>query len=129
MNLVVAALILAGLGLASRLQLTPDGTGLALPGSGRRLPELCAVKRATGRPCAGCGAGRAFVLALRGEPVRAWGVHPTGVLYAAWAGAQLVLRSLLALPWRGRPSSRFVASEVAVSLGALCLLPFTGLAR
>ena len=129
MNLLVALLLLAGLGAASRLRVTPDGTGLGVPGTGWRLPELCAVKRATGRPCAGCGAGRAFVLALQGELARAWGVHPTGVLYAAWTAAQLALRSLLALPWRWRPSSRFVASEVAVSLGALCLLPFTGLAR
>ena len=48
--------------------------------------------------------------------------------FVACRGGHIVAY-LLALPWRWRPGSRFIATEVAVSLGTLCLLPFTGLAR
>lgn len=122
----MAGLLALGLLGATRFELTPGGEGLRLAATGWVVPELCAVRRATGRPCPGCGAGRAFVLTLRGEAARAWRLHPRGVLLAVWAGAQAAGRALLALPWPWRPSARFVVAEVGISLAALLLLSLPG---
>jgi hypothetical protein len=52
-------------------------------------PVLCPVRRATGRPCPGCGGTRSLVRLVHGDLRGAAAAHPLGpalgVLLVAWA--------------------------------------------
>lgn len=52
-------------------------------------PVLCPVRRATGRPCPGCGGTRSLVHLLHGDLRGSAGAHPLGpafgLLLVAWA--------------------------------------------
>ena len=54
-----------------------------------RGPVLCPIRRATGRPCPGCGGTRSLVHLLHGHLRRSAAAHPLGpvlgVLLVAWA--------------------------------------------
>lgn len=92
--LAVALLVLA---MAPRaFTITPDGGRLLLPG-GAAVPELCAVKRTTGRECGSCHLGRSVVLAAKGDFTRSVEHHAGGVILLGWVAVQALLRAILAL--------------------------------
>jgi len=75
---------------------TPDGEGLQLPG-GRRLPELCLIKRVTGHPCPTCNLGRSLVLLSRGDVAASRARHRGGLLLYGWIVFQFVARLVMAV--------------------------------
>lgn len=71
----------------------------------RFSPEgLCPFRLLTGRPCPGCGMGRAVTAAMRGDLAASWSSHPLGIpflmIWTAW-----LLWGALNL-FRGREFSR-----------------------
>ena len=79
---------------------------------------LCPVRRATGRPCPGCGGTRSLVRLVHGDLRGAAVAHPLGpplgVLLLAWSltGRRSAGTVLDPRRWRARPA-------VAVLLGLL----------
>ena len=75
-----------------------------------RGPVLCPVRRATGRPCPGCGLTRSLVRLLHGDLRRSVAAHPLGlplgVLLVAWAttGVRSAQTPLDPRCWRVRPA-------------------------
>jgi hypothetical protein len=73
-------------------------------------PVVCPVRRATGRPCPGCGASRALVRLLHGDVRGAARQHPVspvlGLLLLAWAagGARTAGTPLDPRRWRLSPA-------------------------
>ena len=71
---------------------------------------LCPVRRATGRPCPGCGATRSLVRLVHGDLRGAAAAHPLGpplgALLVTWAltGARCAGTPLDPQRWRGRPA-------------------------
>ena len=84
-------------------------------------PVLCPVRRATGRPCPGCGGTRSLVHLVHGDLRRAVAAHPLGpvlgLLLVAWAagGRRTTGTPLDPRRWRLRPAA-------AAGLGAVWLL-------
>jgi hypothetical protein len=89
----VIILALAALVVAAAFLLEPTAARDGVTAFGRRLPEVCTVKR-FGAECAGCGLTRSFLLGVRLNP-EAFRLHPAGPLLLAVVMAQLVYR-----PWR-----------------------------
>ena len=105
----IACLIL----LAQWARVTPQ----ELTVFGRRVPETCLVKAATGRPCPGCGTARSVVLALQLRLGESAEMHPAGLYVAAWLAGQALVRVLLGVI---RPVSRRVwIADLAVSAATL----------
>lgn len=81
-------------------------------------PVLCPVRRATGRPCPGCGGTRSLVRLVHGDLRGAARAHPLGpalgLLLVAWAvtGRRSAGTALDPREWRARPA-------VAAPLGLL----------
>lgn len=73
-------------------------------------PVLCPVRRATGRPCPGCGGSRSLVRLLHGDLRGAAAAHPLGpvlgLLLVAWAagGRRTTGTPLDPSRWRLRPA-------------------------
>lgn len=111
--------------LAERVELAaPRWVRAAAPGAGSRAIALagvisfavaswlrldapwlklfaCPLRAATGIPCLGCGATRAFVHLAHGEVARAIAANPLWALFAAilWTLALFVLARLAGLRW------------------------------
>lgn len=100
------SLLLLGLAAATPVSRVDDG------------PVLCPVRRATGRPCPGCGLSRSLVRLLHGELRRSAAAHPLGpplgVLLLAWAvtGARSAGTALDPGRWRPRPAVVVAAGGV-----------------
>ena len=79
---------------------------------------LCPVRRASGRPCPGCGGTRSLVRLVHGDLPGAAAAHPLGppigLLLLAWSltGARSAGTVLDPRQWRARPA-------VVVALGVL----------
>lgn len=56
------------------------------------LPELCFFKRMSQRDCPGCGLTRSIVLAVHGNAVAAWQMHPVGPLLLGYLFVSVPLR-------------------------------------
>lgn len=73
-------------------------------------PVLCPVRRATGRPCPGCGGTRSLVHLVHGDLRSAVAAHPLGpvlgVLLVAWAvgGRRTTGTRVDPRRWRGTPT-------------------------
>lgn len=78
-HLVVPGVLLAVVAVGWLLRPVPPGTsGLRL--AGVRLPEVCALHRATGVRCPGCGLTRSWVAAVHGKLGWSIGHHRLGWL-------------------------------------------------
>ena len=88
-----AIAVLLGLGIAASqlLSVTPDGEGLLVL-ERSRMPELCLIKRTTGKECSSCHLGRSVVLAARGSLRESIDHHRGGVLLLGLSLVQLVAR-------------------------------------
>jgi hypothetical protein len=113
--------------LAAAVLLPPVAPGAegGLTLAGVRLPEVCALQRAAGLPCPGCGLTRSWVSALHARPAESLAHHPLGWLVLLYVAAQLGRHAAwLTLPRRrpaverlGRPLDRGV-----IALGVLLLV-------
>jgi hypothetical protein len=114
--------------LAARLALSADEGGVWLFGA--PLGAECAFRARFGLPCPTCGMTRSLILALHGEPGRAWALQPAGPV--AVAGLVLLAVALLVLGiarlakagvpreaalWIRRAALIYAAGLVAVWLG------------
>lgn len=91
------------------------------PGVLYHVPHVCLVKRYLGIPCPGCGVTGSVLAFARGDFVKAWYLHPAGVLLGLFLGLQLPLRSLAL--WRSGAGR--VVSTISRALGSgllACLL-------
>lgn len=102
LHVFVAAVGLGLVALAFLLQPAEAGVGDRLTVAGLPLPEVCALKQATGLPCPGCGLTRSWVSALHGDLAASAVHHPLGWLVLLYALAQVV-RHLL---WVSAPGLR-----------------------
>ncbi len=116
--------LLLGL-VAWSFTVTADGEGLIGIG-GWRVPELCATKRLTGRPCASCNLARSVVLAVQGDVARSRASHPGGVLVAGWLALHVLLRALGAFR---PPAPKFWRLDLAVTAFSLLVLLLAVLAQ
>lgn len=97
---------------------------------------LCPFKLLTGRPCPGCGMGRAVVAAMRGNLAASFSYHPLGlpllVLWTSWLGwglANLARGREFSegfFPALGRPA--FAWAALALVLGVYAVRLSLGLA-
>ena len=111
--------------MASRrqfLSLGVLGTAALLPPAWAESgPVLCPVRRATGRPCPGCGLTRSFVHGMHGDLSRSAAAHPAGpallLLAAVWALAGRRSAGTLADPqsWWATSPRRAALGAVAVA--------------
>jgi hypothetical protein len=98
--------------IAAGLALSPDGSGAGLTAFGLALPELCALRGATGLPCPGCGLTRSWVAMLRGDPLASLSHHLLGWLVLLYAGAQATRH----LCWLAVPGRRHGVERAGASL-------------
>jgi len=91
------------------------------PGLLSHIPHVCLAKRYLGIPCPGCAVTGSVLAFARGNLVRAWYLHPAGVLSVLFLGLQLPLR---ALAIRRREAGRVVSmvSRIFGSVLIACLL-------
>ena len=86
------------------------------PGRASEGPVLCAFRRATGRPCPGCGLTRSFMAMGGGDVSGAFLHHPFGPLL--FLGALLALAAIV---WR------WIAGRWPLSMGQVgWVKPFAG---
>lgn len=118
-------LVAGGLAVAGVLHPAEPGEGGALTLAGKRLPEVCSLKRTTGLPCPGCGLTRSWVSAVHGDLGGSAAHHPLGWLVLLYAVAQGARHAAwLALPARRRCVERLGArlDRAVLVLGALLFL-------
>jgi hypothetical protein len=99
----VILFLCSGVLIAAAL-LTVGDSGVVVPGANQRLPELCMLRRVTGRSCPGCGLTRCFISIAHGDISAAWSFNPAGLWLFAIIAAQVPLRSYQL--WRIRHGRR-----------------------
>ncbi len=115
-NLFAAAGVVAVMVALSLVHLTPDEGGLVLFGKWS-IPELCLVKRTTGRTCPSCGIGRSLVLAAHGLAKQSLQHHTGGMLMLAWLLAQGLWRLVAVL--FARRLAKWAAADLFANAGLM----------
>jgi hypothetical protein len=119
--MLLAAIAVVALAWALSL----SGAGLALPGLGASLPNLCVWRRLSGIDCPGCGLTRSFVALAHGNLAQAWHYNPAGLLWFAAVVWQIPYRTWqLCLLSQGRELTvqPRVTISVALVLAVACVV-------
>ncbi|MFO7905406.1 MAG: DUF2752 domain-containing protein [Planctomycetota bacterium] len=107
---LAVAVLLAACSLEVR-----DGEKVGVSGIDAVLPGTCVFRKATGRPCPGCGLTRSFISAAHGRIRDAWHYNPAGFFFLVVVVFQVPYRLYqIARIGRGLGAHRFTRIDTWV---------------